>query len=308
VASAHIERWTLVRDAIVVAITATGLLIALAATLEPNASGAGAPGTSLVVRVPDVVRMLVLGLLAVSTIILFALQRRDRRRPTEAELEHLREQRGLRSWAGALASLPLVLSIATLAYLVWHRSASAEDEPITAALGAIRRLIDLLARSRKPEASLPAFDVAVTVLVLGTALMVFTAVVLVAFADRLVGRGARAVPAPRGRTNAERADDPRAEPDARRAIVLAYRRFERALGAVRLSRAPSQTPSEFMREVVASAPVPRAPVERLTALFELARFSDRHVGAEARHGACDCLDAIEAALDAPAEREAPDAR
>ena len=40
------------------------------------------------------------------------------------------------------------------------------------------------------------------------------------------------------------------------------------------------------------------PSERLTALFELARFSERPLGAEARDAACDCLDAITTALDA----------
>lgn len=303
VASAHIERWNVVRSGIAAAITATGLLIALAATVDPNAAAGGAPGASLVVRVPDVVRMLVFGLLALSTIILFALQRRDRRRPSEAELERLREQRRRPSWAAALVSLPAVLSIAVLAYLIWSRLASGDDEPITAALGAITRLLDLLTRSRKPEASLPVFDVAVAVVLVATALVMFTAVVLVAFADRLVGHGGRDEAGRLHRAVAESLDDLRAEPDARRAIILAYRRFERALGAIQVPRAPSQTPSEFMRDVVARPSVPRAPVERLTALFELARFSDRHVGPEARDAACDCLDAIEAALDVPPERE-----
>jgi hypothetical protein len=59
-----------------------------------------------------------------------------------------------------------------------------------------------------------------------------------------------------------------------------------------------------MRTTLARLPVPAPPVARLTALFEIARFSDRHVGAEARDTACDCLDEITAALDTepPCER------
>ena len=57
-----------------------------------------------------------------------------------------------------------------------------------------------------------------------------------------------------------------------------------------------------MRTTLVRVPVPAAPVQRLTALFELARFSDRPLGAEARDAACDCLDAITTALDAEAPR------
>jgi hypothetical protein len=86
------------------------------------------------------------------------------------------------------------------------------------------------------------------------------------------------------------------------AIVLAYARFEAALATARAPRSSWQTPAEFMRTTLARLPLPAAPVERLTALFELARFSDRPLGGEARDAACDCLDAITSALDAEALR------
>jgi AcrR family transcriptional regulator len=86
-------------------------------------------------------------------------------------------------------------------------------------------------------------------------------------------------------------------PDARAAIIRAYGRFEHALAAARAPRAPWQTPAEFMRTTLARLPVPVPPVERLTALFEIARFSNRPVDAQARDTACDCLDEINAALD-----------
>ena len=66
--------------------------------------------------------------------------------------------------------------------------------------------------------------------------------------------------------------------------------------AARAPRSPWQTPAEFMRTTLVRLPLPAAPVERLTALFELARFSDRPLGADARDDACDCLDEIQVAL------------
>jgi hypothetical protein len=49
--------------------------------------------------------------------------------------------------------------------------------------------------------------------------------------------------------------------------------------------------------------VAAAPVRRLTALFEVARFSAHPLGLEARDAACDCLDEIGTALEEDAARE-----
>ena len=87
------------------------------------------------------------------------------------------------------------------------------------------------------------------------------------------------------------------------AIIRAYGRFERALAAARAPRAAWQTPAEFMRTTLARLPVPAAPVRRLTALFEVARFSTHPLGAEARDAACDSLDEIGTALEEDAARE-----
>jgi hypothetical protein len=57
-----------------------------------------------------------------------------------------------------------------------------------------------------------------------------------------------------------------------------------------------------MRTTLVRVAVPAAPVQRLTTLFELARFSDRPMGVEARDAAYDCLDAITTALDTEAPR------
>jgi len=97
-------------------------------------------------------------------------------------------------------------------------------------------------------------------------------------------------------------DDLADEPDPRAAIIAAYRRFERASARARVPRAPWHTPGEFMREAQRHLPIPAAAVERLTRLFELARFSDHPVHARDRDLARGCLEDIRAALVTP---EAP---
>jgi uncharacterized protein DUF4129 len=278
-------------------VSAAGLLIAVAATVElPRAAG-DAPGGSLVVRLADPVRAIVLGLLMLSAIILFAMVGWERRPLSEAVLERYRQRRRLPSWLAALLSLPIMLPLAALAYLVWARSASGPDEEGTVGFAVIARLFDLLAHARKPDASVPLFDAAIAALAVTVALAVFAVAVLVALPERLLRGGGDAEAAALDEPVASALDDLRAEPDARVAIIRAYARFEQALARVQAPRTPSQTPSEVMRATLARLPVPRPALEGLTALFEVARFSDRHVGLDARDEACDCLDAIQAALE-----------
>ena len=283
-------------------VIATGLLLVLAATVGPLPAPAGDPGAKVMIRLPDAVRVVVLGLLALSTIILFSLQRR--RRPTEETLAPSPAAQRLPPWAAALVSLLLVV----LAwYLVWRYWSGPDGQPIEKAFAAIAGLLDLLTLPQKPPTSIPSLELAIAALLLLLALAVFAVMVLVAMADRLEKwwtqrEGADrppAVPDPLALIQA----DLRAEPDARVAIIRAYGRFERALAAARAPRAAWQTPAEFMRTTLARLPVPAAPVRRLTALFEVARFSTHPLGAEARDAACDSLDEIGTALEEDAARE-----
>ena len=283
-------------------VIATGLLLVLAATVGPLPAPASDPGAKVMIRLPDAVRVVVLGLLALSTIILFSLQRR--RRPTEETLAPSPAAQRLPPWAAALVSLLLVV----LAwYLVWRYWSGPDGQPIEKAFAAIAGLLDLLTLPQKPPTSIPSLELAIAALLLLLALAVFAVMVLVAMADRLEKwwtqrEGADrppAVPDPLALIQA----DLRAEPDARVAIIRAYGRFERALAAARAPRAAWQTPAEFMRTTLARLPVPAAPVRRLTALFEVARFSTHPLGAEARDAACDSLDEIGTALEEDAARE-----
>jgi len=280
-----------------IAVIGIGLLLALAATVGPLPVPAGEPGASLTVRLPQAVQMAVVALLALSALLLLALQRP--RRPAEDEPLSSGAPPRRSAWAALLSLLPLLVLLAVVGYFVWARWSGGDRHPIETAITAIAGLLDLLASARKPPTSVPLFDYTIAALVLLFALAIFALLVLVTLAGPLekwwAGRAAAAPPAPGGSDG--RLDDLRAEPDARAAVVRAYGRFERLLAAAHAPRAPWQTPSEFMRATVARLAVPVSPVQRLTALFEAARFSDRPVGVPARNSACDCLDEIAAALD-----------
>ena len=286
------------------AVIGIGLLLALAATVGPLPPPASAPGASLTVRLPDAVQMAVLALLALTVMLLFALQRP--RRPSEDEPVPAATEPRRSAWAAVFSLLPLLMLLAAVCYLVWNRRPGEDAHPIERAFTAIAGLLDFLMLARKPPTSVPFFDLTIAVLLLLFALAVFALMVLVALAPRLEkwwARRADDVAAPLSVPLADGLDDLRAEPDARVAIIRAYGRFEHVLAAARAPRVPCQTPTEFMRTTLARLPVPARPIARLTALFEIARFSDRHVGAEARDAACDCLDEIRAALDTQAPHE-----
>jgi hypothetical protein len=271
------------------AVIVAGLLLALAATAGPLAPAGDAPGASLDVRLPDLVRTAVLVLLALSALLLLAV----RPRPTAGDPLPSGPPRRRSAWT---ALLPFVVVAAAAWYVSSHSWSETDGHPLERAFSTIAGLLDLLARARKPPTSVPALDYTIAALVLLFALAVFALMVLMTVAERWwPGRAAAAPPPPA--VGAEDLDDLRAEPDPRAAIVRAYGRFEHALAAARAPRAPWQTPTEFMRATLARHWVPASPVTRLTALFELARFSDRRLDPDARTAACDCLDEITTALE-----------
>ena len=127
-----------------------------------------------------------------------------------------------------------------------------------------------------PAISLPFFTGVVGALFIGAAIASLGIACLVLFGDRLAEWW--------GRTHGQRhplaaavdesLDDLGGEVDARLAIIRCYRRFEHVLASSRFPRAPWQTPLEFMRDALARLPLPPVAVERLTRLFERARFSN----------------------------------
>jgi hypothetical protein len=184
---------------------------------------------------------------------------------------------------------------------VWHRRSAGEGDPIEKAVTAIADLLNLLRGAGKPATSVPLFDLTIAVILVLSGLVLLTLLILVVLADPLARWWAgRAVTETSPRLPDDIDDGPddlRTVADPRVAIIRAYGRFERALAQAGTPRTPWQTPAEFMRTTVARVPVAISPVTELTTLLEVARFSDRALGVEARDTACDCLDEIRAALE-----------
>ena len=96
----------------------------------------------------------------------------------------------------------------------------------------------------------------------------------------------------------ETLDDLRAEQDPRRAVIAAYARMERALGAYGLPRHPSEAPDEYLQRIFADLDVSRLATSRLTALFSWAKFSGHDVAPEMKQEAIEALEAVREELRA----------
>lgn len=92
-------------------------------------------------------------------------------------------------------------------------------------------------------------------------------------------------------------DDLRHLPDARRAIIRCYDRFERVLAGADVRRPPWETVVEFMREALRHPGLPGEAVRELTDLFEIARFSRHELGPSHRERAWQALMAVKVALE-----------
>ena len=99
-------------------------------------------------------------------------------------------------------------------------------------------------------------------------------------------------------------DDLRAERDPRRAVIAAYARLESALGAAGLPRMRAETAEEYVTRILGRLEVERRPVEKLTKLFEAAKFSHHDVDEAMKDEAIGALADIRDELRAAASRRA----
>jgi hypothetical protein len=95
-------------------------------------------------------------------------------------------------------------------------------------------------------------------------------------------------------------DDLRAERDPRRAIIAAYARMERLLGAHGLPRRPAEAPFEYLGRVLVELDTSPTPAFELTTLFERAKFSRHDIGPELKDEAIDALASVRDDLRAAA--------
>jgi hypothetical protein len=103
----------------------------------------------------------------------------------------------------------------------------------------------------------------------------------------------------------ETLDDLRAEADPRRAIIAAYARLERVLAANGVRRRAADTPAEYLRRVLHDLELEPAAVERLTALFTRAKFSQHDVDTTMKEEAIDALERVRGELRLAREAHEP---
>lgn len=145
---------------------------------------------------------------------------------------------------------------------------------------------------------------ALTWLVVGSAaalLLVAPAAVVV---RRRRARGARQVLVPDAAARVgfdlrRSLEDLESERDPRLAVQRAYARMEESLGAIELSRAPDETPTEFTARVLRVLGASAAAASNLTGLFEIARFSDHPMDEDDRRRAIASVRRVEAEVAPP---------
>jgi hypothetical protein len=80
--------------------------------------------------------------------------------------------------------------------------------------------------------------------------------------------------------------------DPRTAVLVAYSRMQAALAGAGLGQRASEAPREYLGRISARLGIARQPTERLTGLFERARFSTHAVDESMRRDAVDALERI----------------
>jgi hypothetical protein len=272
------------------AIALGGLLVGVVALSSgPGRDGADSAARRLLIELPHVVVTVasIAGSLAILLWVAFILAL-GRRRKKDGETE-----RAL--WG------TLLFALIVTAFALFHRDLpeglpfrwpgqlAAPDH-----LGALRG-------PEPPTASLPLFTGAVGALIVVAALASLALAGFLLFGDRLAEWWRRPTVGARRPFAAAvdgSLDDLLEQADARLAIIRCYRRFEDALARSRVPRAPWQTPLEFMRDALMRLPLPSAAVERLTRLFERARFSNEPLGRADRDTAWGSLLEIRGSLEA----------
>jgi hypothetical protein len=85
-------------------------------------------------------------------------------------------------------------------------------------------------------------------------------------------------------------DDLRAERDPRRAVIAAYAQMETVLGRAGLPRLASEAPREYLRRVLGELGAGTESIERLTGLFERAKFSPHEIDGVMKDDAIGALE------------------
>jgi hypothetical protein len=130
---------------------------------------------------------------------------------------------------------------------------------------------------RVPQLDPAAVDWLVVGLVFAAALVAFA--ILAAILVRPRGRTAPEIEARKALATMldETLEDLHRERDPRRAVIAAYARMERSLGAYGLPRRPWEAPLEYLGRVLTELIGSGTAAKRLTGLFERAKFSEHSI-------------------------------
>ena len=275
------------------------LVVGLAALLRMAGPGVGDPDDLKgIIRLPLPVTWMIFGLfgLAALVFIIGVARRVLGRRRRSGEDEPLPEPTPMPAWMRRLTQILSLANFVLVAYLIWRGVI-----PLTELLALGRGAVSAIGAGA-PQAPVGApalLTWTFGVLAVVAALVAVALAVWVGFGDRLTEWWMRRDEDASGPDAAavveEPLEDPRAEPDPRRAIMRCYASFERVAADSGVKRHPWHTPTEFMREAIRRLPAPRGAVPALTSLFELARFSHKRLGPDERGRALEALDDITSA-------------
>jgi hypothetical protein len=274
------------------------LVVGLAALLRMAGPGVGDPDDLKgIIRLPLPVTWMIFGLFGLAALVfIIGLARRTLgRRRRSGEDEPLPEPTPMPAWMRRLTQILSLANFVLIAYLIWRGVI-----PLTELLALSRGAIAAIgAGAQQAPVGAPALLTwTFGVLAVLAALVAVALALWVGFGDRLTEwwmRRDEDASASEAIAAEMPLEDPRAEPDPRRAIMRCYASFERVAADSGVKRHPWHTPTEFMREAIRRLPAPRGAVPALTSLFELARFSHKPLGPAERGRALEALDDITSA-------------
>jgi len=286
-------------------VVGVGLVLAVAALLQSRSPGAPAPSVRLTFTVPEalIVASALTFVLAGLVIIVAA---RGRRNPEDEEPEPVRSRVPLPWWAHALVQMAVLLPFVATVVVLWADGGRVAGRLLAFGRAWFDPSAAAVAAPDTPVVALPWLGWTLGLMGLGVALATLAIALLLLFAERLLrwwaARQAVTEEEELMAAVGDSLDDLADEADPRLAIIRCYRRFEHAAARAQVRRDPWQTAAEFMRDAQQRLPLPPHAVERLTSLFEIARFSDHPVRTADRDAARTCLEQIRAALDRREDR------
>jgi len=176
-----------------------------------------------------------------------------------------------------------VVAVLLLRYL--HDHHGAHDNPVSQLAG--------LARHGSGTAGAVRFDWGPVIVVGTLAVVALGAAAWFAVEHRRVQRRRTELPTAELALALERTiADLRAEPDPRKAVIAAYAQMERALAEAGLPRRAAEAPREYLGRVLPVVGASTASVERLTELFERAKFSPHAIDTTMKEEAIDALESL----------------